>query len=112
MKNMMEHDRKLYEYALKKLSAIPEVVVYGPRDSSRASSIISFNLKGVHPHDTGTILDGEGVAVRAGHHCCQPLIRRLKIAGTARISFYIYNTREEIDRVVEAVKKVIKIFKV
>jgi cysteine desulfurase/selenocysteine lyase len=112
MKNLMKHDSELYEYALKKLRVLPQVIIYGSKDSFKASSIISFNVKGVHPHDTGTILDGEGVAVRAGHHCCQPLMRRMEISGTARMSFYIYNTREEIDRAAEAVKKVCKIFKV
>jgi cysteine desulfurase / selenocysteine lyase len=112
MKNVMEHDRGLYEYALGKLEALRNVDIYGPRDPDKASAIISFNVRGVHPHDTGTILDEAGVAIRAGHHCCQPLMRDLGVNGTARMSFYIYNTKDEIDRAVDAVKQVCKIFKV
>jgi cysteine desulfurase/selenocysteine lyase len=72
--------------------------------------ILSFNLEGIHPHDVGTILDREGVAVRAGHHCCQPLMRRMGVAATTRASFYLYNTREEVDGLVRGLGEVNRIF--
>ncbi len=111
MDNVAKHDRKLFSYAQKRLSHLRNVIIYGPKDCANASSIISFNIRGVHPHDTGTVLNSAGVAVRAGHHCCQPLMARMGVNGTARMSFYIYNTKDEIDRAVEAIKSACNIFK-
>ena len=85
-----------------KLQAIDGSTVYGPQDADKHTGVISFNLKGLHPHDVATALDMEGVAIRAGHHCAQPLMRYLKVAATARASFYFYNTKQDADRLVEA----------
>lgn len=97
------HDRKLTEYALDRMTAIPELIVYGPQKNR--SSLVTFNLGDIHPHDVATVLDAEGVAVRAGHHCCQPLMRWLQVSSTARASFYLYNTEQDIDQLVMALQK-------
>jgi len=97
------HEIELTAYALKRLSEIDGITLYGPRDVTQRGAAVSFNLEGLHPHDVGTVLDAEGVAIRAGHHCAKPLMRRLGVAATARASFYLYNTTAEIDRLVEAI---------
>jgi len=102
MEKVRGHEVELTSYALDQLYSLPDVTVYGPRDARDRTGVVSFNLNGVHPHDAGTILDEFGVAVRAGHHCCQPLHRSLDIAATLRASFYIYNTRDEVDALVDA----------
>jgi cysteine desulfurase/selenocysteine lyase len=99
------HEHELAAYALDRLGELPWVMVYGP-PAERRAGIVSFNVDGVHPHDVAQILDWEGIAVRAGHHCTQPLMRRLGVAATTRASFYLYNTREEVDRLVDALHKV------
>ena len=100
------HDRKIAAYAWERLSGMEGVTVYGPAPDSPSGhmSLVTFNLDGVHPHDVATVLDAEGVAVRAGHHCCQPLMRWLKTTATARASFYLYNDEEDIDRLIAALK--------
>jgi cysteine desulfurase/selenocysteine lyase len=103
------HERELSEYALGRLSELPWVVSYGP-PAERRAGIVSFNVEGVHPHDVAQVLDFEGVAIRAGHHCCQPLMRKLGVAATNRASFYVYTIPEEIDRLVEGLHKVRKAF--
>lgn len=90
--------------------AIDFLKVYGPKDSEKRVGVISFNVDGVHPHDVATILDEEGISIRSGQHCAQPLLERLGVPATCRASFYIYNTKEEIDLLIEALKKVRKIF--
>ena len=102
-----EHEHALAAYALERLPDVPGLHVFGP-PAERRAGIISFDLKGVHPHDVAQILDWEGVAIRAGHHCCQPLMARLGVAATNRASFYLYTIREEIDRLVEGLHKVNK----
>lgn len=104
-----EHEVKLAEYALAELEKIGGVEIYGP--SEGRSGIISFNVEGAHSHDVAQILDGEGVAVRAGHHCAQPLMKWLKVSSTSRASFYFYNTESEVDALVSAIQKVKDIFK-
>jgi cysteine desulfurase/selenocysteine lyase len=99
-----EHERDLTAYALDRLSELPYVTVYGP-PADRRAGIVSFNVDGVHPHDVAQVLDFEGVAVRAGHHCTQPLVTRLGVAATTRASFYLYSLPEEVDRLVDGVKK-------
>ncbi|WP_254905195.1 cysteine desulfurase [Clostridium tyrobutyricum] len=106
--NIETYETELTEYALKKLSDIEYVTVYGPKDVKDRGGIVSFNIKDIHPHDVASILNNYGVAVRAGHHCAQPLMKYLKIQASARASFYFYNTREEIDKFVDAVKQVRK----
>lgn len=97
MNNVRDHEIEMTEYALAKFAQVKGATVYGSKDPTKRGGVISFNIDGVHPHDLGQIMDESGVAVRAGHHCCQPLMRDLDVMGTARISFYIYNTKEEID---------------
>ena len=100
------HEMEWTAYALKRLSAIEGITLYGPRDVALRGSAVAFNLNGLHPHDVGTALDMEGIAVRAGHHCAKPLMRRLGVVATARASGYLYNTLEEVDRLVEALHAV------
>jgi cysteine desulfurase/selenocysteine lyase len=99
------HEHELAAYALERLGELPWVTVYGPPPDRRAG-IVSFNVDGVHPHDVAQLLDWEGIAVRAGHHCTQPLMRRLGVAATTRASFYLYNVLEEVDRLVDGLHKV------
>jgi cysteine desulfurase/selenocysteine lyase len=99
------HEHELLEYALERLDDVPGITLYGPPPERRAG-IVSFNLDGVHPHDVAQVLDWEGVAVRAGHHCTQPLMTRLGVAATTRASFYLYTLPEEIDRLVEGLHEV------
>ena len=106
MENVRAHEEALTAYALRRLRQLEDIIVYGPKDASQRGGVISFNYPGIHPHDVGTILDREGVAIRAGHHCAQPLMRRLGVTGTVRASFYIYNTPEEADALIEGVEKV------
>lgn len=105
MEKVFAHDRALLEYALKRLEEVPHLRVYGPRGDDRGG-VIPFTLGRLHAHDLATFLDQEGIAVRAGHHCAQPLHRRLGLAATARASFYLYNTKEEVDRFVEALLRI------
>ncbi len=102
-----EHEDTLTAYALERLADVPGLHVFGP-PAERRAGIVSFDLEGVHPHDVAQILDWEGVAIRAGHHCCQPLMARLGVAATNRASFYLYTIPEEIDRLVEGLHKVTK----
>ncbi|HET9014918.1 MAG TPA: cysteine desulfurase [Thermomicrobiaceae bacterium] len=103
------HERELIEYALERLPGVPDLTLYGPEGEDRAG-VISFNLGDVHPHDVASILDGEGVAVRAGHHCAQPLMHRLGVDATTRASFYVYNTTDDVDRLADALQTVRRIF--
>ena len=117
MKNVREHEKELTTYALEKLSSVKGLVVYGPKDPEERGGVISFNVVkngqvAIHPHDLASILDTEGIAVRSGHHCAQPLMRVLGIPAAARVSFYIYNTREEVDKLVPAIEKAKSIFKI
>jgi cysteine desulfurase / selenocysteine lyase len=99
-----EHERELAAYALERLADVPGIRLYGPPPERRAG-IVSFNLGEIHPHDVAQVLDSEGIAIRAGHHCCQPLMTRLGVAATNRASFYLYTVREEIDRLLEGLHK-------
>lgn len=103
---IFEFEKKLVQHAQKKLREMPEIIMYG--ESDEKAGVISFNVKNHHPFDIGTLLDNYGIAVRTGHHCTQPLMQDLKIQGTVRISFAIYNTIEEINYFIEKLKKVIK----
>ena len=103
------HEHELVAYALERLQEVPGIVLYGPAPERRAG-IASFNLDGIHPHDVAQVLDWEGVAIRAGHHCCQPLMQRLGVAATNRASFYLYTESEEIDRLTEGLLRVRKVF--
>lgn len=96
------HEEKIVNYALQKLKESDGLTIYGPE---KRAGLITFNLNDVHPHDTATVLDSEGIAVRAGHHCAQPLMKWLDVTATARASFYLYNTEEDVDRLVEGLNK-------
>jgi cysteine desulfurase/selenocysteine lyase len=104
-----EHERELVEHALERLAELPGLTLYGPPPERRAG-IVSFNVEGIHPHDIAQVLDMDGVAIRAGHHCCQPLMHKLGVAATNRASFYVYTTREEVDRLVEGVRRAQQLF--
>ncbi|AII38628.1 MULTISPECIES: cysteine desulfurase [Enterococcus] len=103
MDNIHRYEEELAAYVLPKLQAIDGLTVYGPQDPNFRTGVVAFNLDGLHPHDVATALDMEGVAVRAGHHCAQPLLKYLEVSATARASFYFYNTTHDADRLVEAI---------
>lgn len=111
MENIHHYEQELVAYVLPKLQAIGGVTVYGPKDPEQHTGVIAFNLEGIHPHDVATALDMEGVAVRAGHHCAQPLMNYLNLPATARASFYFYNTKEDADRLIEAIQATKEFFK-
>ena len=100
-----QHEHKLLEYATKQILSIGDITIYGVSDISKKAGVISFNINGVHPYDVGTILDKMGIAVRTGHHCAQPIMYFYHIPGTVRVSFALYNTFEEVDILVEGLKK-------
>ena len=104
------HEQDLIAYVFPKLQAIEGLKIYGSQDLAKRSGVISFNLGDLHPHDLATALDYEGVAVRAGHHCAQPLIQYLEVPATARASFYLYNTKEDCDKLIEALIKTKEFF--
>lgn len=102
--NIHAHEQALASYAIEEMSKIEGITIYGPKDASKRCGLVTFNLEGAHPHDIATILDEDGVAIRAGHHCAQPLMKWLDVSSTARASFYIYNTKEEIDALIDGLK--------
>jgi cysteine desulfurase/selenocysteine lyase len=104
-----QHEHALAAYALERLGEIPGVTLYGP-PADRRAGIVSFNVEGIHPHDVAQILDQDGIAIRAAHHCCQPLMRRLGVMATNRASFYLYNVPEEVDRLSAGVRHAIEVF--
>ncbi|MCM3238179.1 cysteine desulfurase [Heyndrickxia oleronia] len=105
MENILNHEHHLAEYALNRLNEIDGLTIYGPLNPMARAGVVTFNLDDVHPHDLATVLDAEGIAVRAGHHCAQPLMKWLKVSATARASFYLYNTEEDIDRFIAGLLK-------
>ncbi len=111
MDNIETYERELTSYALEKMQTVPGIFIYGPLDPAKKGGIIAFNMKDIHSHDIGTILDSEGIAIRAGHHCAQPLMIDCGVSAMARASFYFYNTKQEIDILVSALKKAKEIFK-
>ncbi len=106
MENILDYEKQITEYALEKIKEIEGLKIHGPFEAP----IISFNIGKVHSHDVSAILDSEGVAIRGGHHCCMPLMQVLGISGTARASFYLYNSREDVDSLIEGLEKVRKVF--
>jgi cysteine desulfurase/selenocysteine lyase len=110
MDGIIEHERDLMAYALERVRCAPGVRVYGPEALEERSAVISFTMGDAHPHDISTILDGQGIAIRAGHHCAQLVMKHFGIAATARASFYLYNTRDDVDRLVEGLDVVRSIF--
>ncbi|HEM5074904.1 TPA: cysteine desulfurase [Streptococcus suis] len=110
MEAIQAHEAELVNYVFPKLQAIPGLTIYGSQDLSKRTGVIAFNIDDLHPHDVATALDYEGVAVRAGHHCAQPLLRYLQVPATVRASFYIYNTKADCDKLVEAIIKTKEFF--
>ncbi|HAA4132162.1 TPA_asm: cysteine desulfurase [Listeria monocytogenes] len=102
--NIHAHEQALASYAIEEMSKIEGITIYGPKDASKRCGLVTFNLEDAHPHDIATILDEDGIAIRAGHHCAQPLMKWLDVSSTARASFYIYNTKEEIDALIDGLK--------
>lgn len=103
------HIHELITYALENLGQIDKLTLYGPGPDER-TGVVSFNVQGIHSHDLATLLDEQGVAIRAGHHCAQPLIESLGLSGAARASFYIYNTKEDVDRLIRAIRYAMEVF--
>ncbi|MCB1143733.1 MAG: cysteine desulfurase [Leptospiraceae bacterium] len=110
MENIHRHEMMLTEYALERLNSMSGITIYGTGNLEERGGVISFNVDGVHAHDVGSILDEKGIAIRVGHHCAQPFMKKLQIAGTCRASFYMYNTREDIDALIEGIRQVKEIF--
>jgi len=110
MDRVRAHERELTAYALDALGEVAGLQVLGPLDVERRGGAISFTLEGIHPHDVAEIADREGVCIRAGHHCAQPLMRRLGVPATARASFHVYNQREDVDRLIVALEQARGVF--
>ena len=108
MDNISDYENVLLNYAQEKLQNIPGINIYGMAKDKGA--VISFNLENIHPHDVAHILDTYGIAIRAGHHCAQPIMKKLNVAATNRASFYLYNTLEEIDQLAEGLQKTVGLF--
>lgn len=112
MDNVRKHEIDLTKYALESIQSMNYLTIYGPRDPNYRGGVISFNIADIHPHDLATIMNDHGIAIRSGHHCAQVLMQRLDVPATSRASFYIYNTKEEIDKFVNAIKEAGRIFKI
>jgi len=112
MENIRKHEIYLTDYALESMLSLKYATIYGPRDPKDRGGVISFNIADIHPHDLATIMNDHGIAIRSGHHCAQVLMQRLDVPATSRASFYIYNTKEEIDMLVNAIKEAGRIFKI
>ncbi|SOC13193.1 cysteine desulfurase/selenocysteine lyase [Ureibacillus xyleni] len=105
LEKIAQHEHNLVEYAMSEMEKIEGLTIYGPKDPMKRCGLITFNLEGVHPHDLATVLDMNGIAIRAGHHCAQPLMKWLKVSATARASFYMYNSKEDIDVLVKGLRQ-------
>jgi len=112
MGKVREHEIELTTYALDKLSQIKGIKLYGPNEIAKRGGVISFNLGDIHPHDLATIIDEDGVAIRSGHHCAQVLMERLDVSATSRASFYIYNTKEEVDVFIKSLNRARELFRI
>ncbi|MEZ8221871.1 cysteine desulfurase /L-selenocysteine selenide-lyase (L-alanine-forming) [Candidatus Fervidibacteria bacterium JGI MDM2 JNZ-1-D12] len=110
MERIRAHEVELVTYALERLREIDDITIYGAAPPEQRGGVIAFNIGNIHPHDLATFLDAHGICIRAGHHCAQPLMRRLNVAATARASFYLYNTPDEIDALVEALQQAMRFF--
>ncbi len=111
MDNVRQHEIELTKYAMEEFSKVKGLQIYGTKDITKRGGVISFNFADVHPHDVAQILDEEGIALRSGHHCAQVLMERLNVAATSRASFYIYNTKADVDALINSLKTVAKVFK-
>ena len=111
MDNVRQHEIELTTYAMEKFAKIPGLQIYGTKDIAKRGGVISFNFADVHPHDVADIIDKEGISLRSGHHCAQVLMERLNVAATSRASFYIYNTKKDVDALIDSLNTVAKVFK-
>ena len=111
MDNVRQHEIELTTYAMEKFAKIPGLQIYGTKDIAKRGGVISFNFADVHPHDVADIIDKEGISLRSGHHCAQVLMERLNVAATSRASFYIYNTKKDVDALIDSLNIVAKVFK-
>lgn len=112
MERVREHEIDITKYALDKIAQVKGVTIYGPMNTKDRGGVVSFNIGDIHPHDLATIMNDHGVAIRSGHHCAQVLMERLDVAATSRASFYIYNTKEEVDTFIEALSEARRLFKI
>lgn len=112
MDKVREHEIELTKYALEKMSAIKSIKLYGTSDMKKRGGVVSFNLGDIHPHDLATIIDEDGVAIRSGHHCAQVLMERLDVSATSRASFYIYNTKDEVDVFIRSLNRASELFRI
>ena len=110
MDNIRNHEIELTKYTLDKMAKVKGITIYGTKDISKRGGVISFNFHDVHPHDVATIIDKDGVAIRSGHHCAQVLMERLDVAATNRASFYVYNTKQDVDALIDSLNKVAELF--
>jgi cysteine desulfurase / selenocysteine lyase len=110
MENVRAHERELTAYALERLPEVPGLTLYGPPDPDRRGGVVAFSMEGIHPHDIAEVCDRYAVCIRAGHHCAQPLMRRLGVGATARASFHVYNAPEDVDRLIEALHDARRVF--
>ena len=110
MENVRKHEMELTGYGLKRLKEMDEITLYGPRDPEVRGGALLFNASDIHPHDLGTVMDRQGIAIRTGHHCTMPLMRTLGVAATARASFYVYNTKDEVDTLVDGLNEALEYF--
>ena len=108
--SILAHEQSLVAYALERLGEVERVRLFGPSDPAERAGVVSFTVPEAHPHDVSTVLDSEGIAIRAGHHCAQLVMRRFGVAATARASFYLYNTTDEVDRLIRGLETVRSIF--
>jgi cysteine desulfurase / selenocysteine lyase len=110
MENVRAHETAITSYALERLPEVPGLTIYGPPNAERRGGVVSFSMEGIHPHDIAEVCDRHAVCIRAGHHCTQPLMRRLGVGSTARASFHVYNQPEDVDRLVEALHDARRVF--
>ena len=110
MDRVRQHEVQLTSYALERFRELEEIDIFGPRDLNARGGVVSFHCSDLHPHDLGTYLDRQGIAVRTGHHCTMPVMSRLGVPATARASFYIYNTEDEVDHLVDSLKEALRYF--
>ncbi|MFL6432001.1 MAG: cysteine desulfurase, partial [Nitrososphaeraceae archaeon] len=112
MHNVREHEIEITSYAIKAIADIKGIILYGPSDANHRGGVVAFNIGDIHPHDLATIMNDHGIAIRSGHHCAQVLMERLDIAAASRTSFYIYNTKEEVDKFINALGEARRIFRI
>ena len=110
MDRVRQHEVQLTSYALERFRELEEIDIFGPRDLNARGGVVSFHCSDLHPHDLGTYLDRQGIAVRTGHHCTMPVMSRFGVPATARASFYVYNTEDEVDHLVDSLKEALRYF--